>query len=68
MLLNDEDYFYIRAEKELAMAQAARSPGAVRAHYLLAGHYLDRAYGGASDRQASLDQIRSRIPISYTPQ
>ncbi len=41
----DSDYYRQRAEAELAMAQAARHPAAVRAHYFLAGFYLDRAHG-----------------------
>lgn len=68
MLLSEEEYFYGRAEAELRMAQAARNPNAVRAHYILAGHYLNRAYGGGDDRQVSPHQIRSRIPIAFGPQ
>lgn len=34
-----------RAEDELAAAQAALHPKAVRAHFLLASNYLDRLYG-----------------------
>jgi len=40
-----DSYFYDRAEAELEAAQNAEHPAAVRAHYLLAGHYLDRFYG-----------------------
>jgi hypothetical protein len=43
----DEDesaYLEARAEAELSLAQAAEHPSAVRAHYLLAGFYLDRLY------------------------
>ena len=40
----DEDYFYQRAETELELAQKATHPAAVRAHYIIANHYLDRAY------------------------
>ena len=40
----DRDYLEERAEAELSMAQAAVHPAAVRAHYLLAGFYLDRLY------------------------
>lgn len=40
-----DSYFYDRAEAELEAAQNADHPAAVRAHYLLAGHYLDRFYG-----------------------
>lgn len=38
-------YLYYRAEEQLELAQAATHPAAVRAHYILAGHYLDGAYG-----------------------
>lgn len=44
----DRNYFSSRAEAELRMAQNAASPEAVKAHYMLAGHYLDRVHGGAS--------------------
>ena len=45
--MTDEDekaYFEQRAEAELSLAQAADHPAVVRAHYLLAGFYLDRIY------------------------
>ena len=38
----DRDYLEKRAEAELSLAQAAAHPAAVRAHYLMAGFYLDR--------------------------
>ncbi|WP_293874138.1 MULTISPECIES: hypothetical protein [unclassified Sphingomonas] len=44
---DDEIYFYERAETELELAQRATHPLAVRAHYIIANHYLDRCYGGA---------------------
>ena len=40
----DREYFEKRAEAELSLAQAAAHPAAVRAHYLMAGFYLDRLY------------------------
>ena len=43
---SDRDYYYLRAEAELAQAERSTSPAAVKAHYTLAGHYLDRVYGG----------------------
>jgi len=53
----DLTYLYARAEEELELAQQAEHPAAVKAHYLLAGHYLDGVYGeagaaeeGANDR------------------
>jgi hypothetical protein len=41
---DDKDYFRLRAEDEIARAQQAVHPDAVRSHYLLAGFYLDRAH------------------------
>jgi hypothetical protein len=43
---DDTTYFYARAETELELAQRATHPDAVRAHYIIANHYLDRCYGG----------------------
>lgn len=40
----DSEYYLERAEAQLSLAQAALHPAAVRAHYHLAVHYLDRAY------------------------
>jgi len=51
----DRSYFYERAETELKLAQQATDPAVVRAHYQMAGYYLDRVYGAgdspATDRQ-----------------
>jgi hypothetical protein len=44
--VRDLEYFFRRAEQELEMAAASEVPEAVRAHYVLAGYYLDRCYGG----------------------
>ena len=43
--VEDSDYFYERAEAELKLAEGAQHPAVVKAHYLLAGYYLDRVYG-----------------------
>jgi len=43
---DDSSYFYDRAETELELAQRATHPLAVRAHYIIANHYLDRCYSG----------------------
>ncbi len=40
----DLDYYQQRAEQEIALAQSSQHPEAVRAHYLLAGFYLDLVY------------------------
>jgi hypothetical protein len=44
--VDDDEYFYARAEAELEMAQRAENGAAVKAHYDLANHYLERVYGG----------------------
>ncbi len=41
----DSDYYLQRAEVELTAARSARHPAAMRAHYFLAGFYLDKAHG-----------------------
>ena len=51
----EHDYFLARAEAELQLAQTSTHPSAMRAHYLLAGHYLDRVYGEPSDTLAHED-------------
>lgn len=43
----ERDYFYRRAEQELEQAQRSDNPAAMRAHYMLAGYYLDRLYGAS---------------------
>lgn len=49
MHTNFEDaYLEDRAETELALAQQAAHPAAVRAHFLLAGLYLDRLHGSGT--------------------
>lgn len=39
----DVDFLLRRAEQEVAAAVQATHPAAVKAHYRLSGHYLDRA-------------------------
>ena len=58
---DDRAYFYERAEAEIGMAQKAASAQAVRAHYHLASHYLDRAYSDASGEPATSEQVRSHL-------
>lgn len=41
---HDRSYFLGRAEAELSLACRASHPAAMRAHYHLAGFYLDQAY------------------------
>jgi hypothetical protein len=44
-------YFEERAEEELEMAQRATHPKAVKAHYELAGFYLDRVHGAPEETE-----------------
>lgn len=44
-LAETQNYLEKRAEAELDLAQSATHPAAVKAHYMLAGYYLDRLYG-----------------------
>jgi hypothetical protein len=39
----DESWYIQRAEQELELAQRAEHPAVVRAHYLMAESYLERA-------------------------
>ena len=41
----DIPYYQARAEQELELAQSAAHAQAARAHYLLAGYYLDLVHG-----------------------
>lgn len=43
---DEQAYFHRRAEAELRMARRVSGPEATRAHYALAGHYLNIAFGG----------------------
>lgn len=40
----DRAYYEERAEAEIEAARCAGHPSAVKAHYFLAGYYLDRAF------------------------
>lgn len=48
----EREYLYLRAEQELEQAQRSAHPAAVKAHYLLAGYYLDRVYGPEDEAPA----------------
>lgn len=41
MRSEERDYYERRAEQEIEAARRSTDPAAVRAHYLLAGYYLD---------------------------
>ena len=45
----EKHYFLERAEAELDRANAATHESAARAHYYLAGFYLDRAQEGSAN-------------------
>jgi hypothetical protein len=45
MSVDDRAYYEARAEAELELAQQSDHPAVVRAHYILAGTYLDIVYG-----------------------
>ena len=53
MTTNEMDYYLERAEAELTMAQRSTSPQAVKAHYTLAGYYLDLVYSERSGISAA---------------
>jgi hypothetical protein len=66
MTAEDQAYYLSRAEAELALASCAAHPAAMRAHYLLAGFYLDKAHGSRSDgpdRRGGLLLVPSNPPV-----
>lgn len=62
--MDDTSYFYERAEAELKLAQHADHPAAVKAHYLLAGYYLDRVYGPGDDETQAMQSPLAPVEIS----
>jgi hypothetical protein len=46
---DDRNYYRRRAEAELEAAERATDPKAARAHFLLAGYYLDLAYNADAE-------------------
>ncbi len=61
----DAEYYHHRAEKELALAQSADSPDAIRSRYILAAFYLDQAYHCSNDRCMTPDTAQpiTRVEI-----
>ena len=45
---DDKDYYYHRAEQEIALAQSSSDENVVKFHYMLGGLYLDRVFGDGS--------------------
>jgi hypothetical protein len=58
-MIENTSYFESRAEEELELAEQAAHPAAVRAHYLLAGFYLDQVYGDATERAPQTRNVTS---------
>lgn len=62
---DDKEYYYRRAESELEMAQRTEVPEAVKAHYTLAGYYLDKVYNDdATVTRPTHDAIGRSTPPS----
>ena len=59
---SDRDYYYHRAEAALEMAQRSAIPAAVNAHYVLAGHYLDKAYAPGEITPVTADNDDDKRP------
>jgi hypothetical protein len=59
----DDIYYYERAETELELAQRATHPSAVRAHYIIANHYLDRCYGSPDAGDDGHDQAAAGAAV-----
>ena len=54
MSQEEREYYELRAEAELELAQAAAHRLAVQAHYELASAYLDRIHGDAPKSEDGL--------------
>lgn len=52
----DRNYYEQRAEAELKAAEGSIQPEAVRAHYVLAGFYLDLVHGDAAGDRSVLSE------------
>jgi len=62
--VDDKEYYYQRAESELEMAQRTEIPEAVKAHYTLAGYYLDKVYNDDIDGTSPASDGRPDAPSS----
>lgn len=63
MYQEDIEYYQARAEQELEWAQKATIAEAARAHYLLAGYYLDRIHNVASPPQKPASTLWSQSEV-----
>jgi hypothetical protein len=59
-------YFRARAEDEILAAECADHPDAARAHFLLAGYYLDLAYNPGA-RAAEPVPMEGGVPSRFVP-
>jgi len=59
--MSDEDrlYYEERAEREIALAQAAGDEAAARAHALLAGYYLDLIHNRSGVPAEARERVRA---------
>lgn len=64
MVHDDAEYYQARAEQELEFAQRSTNEAGARAHYLIAGYYLDRVYSGpnAPEKPAPAWINRTAVP------
>jgi hypothetical protein len=69
MMSDDERYYFReRAEAEIRAAQAAVHPEAAKAHYVLAGYYLDLSYNPVGPSAArAIDSERLRASSKVEP-
>lgn len=54
---DDRNYWAARAETELVRARSSSDPAASKAHYELAGLYLDRVHGAEPPRRPRLSIV-----------
>lgn len=53
----DVEYYEARAEQELDWAQRAAHADAARAHFIIAGHYLDLVHNSPSPPEKPLPKL-----------
>lgn len=63
MTADNLEYFQKRAEAELELAQSAAHANAVRAHYMMAGHYLDIVHNEDRPEAAGPDETQPKAGV-----